>query len=134
MKSAPNGHFAEGLILFGSLEKGGTAAKGYVLQPPDLRGGSVAHLNGYQDKIRSLLATVAGGMKAQLQWTCNCDYKKELTRYFRETERMTHPHLKRVRGERFQRYWDKMHRRELRREHLVLFVTTKITRDRKSVV
>ena len=47
MKSAPNGHFAEGLILFGSLEKGGTAAKGYVLQPPDLRGGSVAHLNSY---------------------------------------------------------------------------------------
>lgn len=127
MKGAPNGHFAEGLILFGSLEKGGVAAKGYVLQPPDLRGGSVAHLNGYQDKIRSLLASVSGGMRAQLQWTCNSDYKKELTRYFRETERVTHPHLKRARGERFQRYWDKMHRRELRREHLVLFVTTEIT-------
>ena len=66
MKGAPNGHFAEGLILFGSLEKGGVAAKGYVLQPPDLRGGSVAHLNGYQDKIRSLLASVSGGMRAQL--------------------------------------------------------------------
>jgi hypothetical protein len=127
MKGAPNGHFAEGLILFGSPEKGGSAAKGYVLQPPDLRGASVAHLNAYQDKIRGFLANLSTGMRAQLQWTSNCDYKKELTRYFRETERVTHPHLKRVRSERFQRYWDKMHCRELRRENLVLFVTAEIT-------
>ncbi|HTQ30426.1 MAG TPA: hypothetical protein VMI53_04395 [Opitutaceae bacterium] len=127
MTAAPNGHFADGLILFGSPEKGGVAAKGYVLQPPDLRGGSVAHLNGYQDKIRGLLANLSAGMRAQVQWTADCDYKKELTRYFRETERVTHPHLKRVRTERFQRYWEKMHRRELRRESLVLFVTAEIT-------
>jgi hypothetical protein len=127
MKGAPNGHFAEGLILFGSPEKGGSAAKGYVLQPPDLRGASVAYLNAYQDRIRGFLANLSTGMRAQLQWTSNCDYKKELTRYFRETERVTHPHLKRVRSERFQRYWDKMHRRELRRENLVLFVTAEIT-------
>jgi len=127
MNAAPNGYFADGLILFGSLEKGGCAAKGYVLQPPDLRGGSVSNLNAYQDKIRSLLANVSVGMKVQLQWTCNCDYKKELTRYFRETEKVMHPHIKRVRTERFQRFWDRMHRRELRRENLVLFVTTAIT-------
>jgi hypothetical protein len=63
MNAAPNGYFADGLILFGSLEKGGCAAKGYVLQPPDLRGGSVSNLNAYQDKIRSLLANVSVGMK-----------------------------------------------------------------------
>ncbi|MDE3084060.1 MAG: hypothetical protein KGJ37_02430, partial [Verrucomicrobiota bacterium] len=126
MKGAPNGFFADGLMLFGSPEKGGLAAKGYVLQPPDLRGGSVACLNGYQDKIRGLLATLSIKMRAQLQWTCHCDYKKELTRYFRETERVAHPHLKRVRTERFQRYWEKMHRRELRREDLVLFLSTEI--------
>ncbi|MEO6994874.1 MAG: hypothetical protein ABI273_14800 [Lacunisphaera sp.] len=128
MKSAPNGFFAEGLILFGALEKGGVAAKGYVVQPPDLRGGSVSHLNAYQDKIRAFLAHLAPGMRAQFQWTSNCDYKKELTRYFRETERLTHPHIKRVRTERFERYWDRMHRRDLRRENLVLFITTDITR------
>ena len=126
MKGAPNGYFAEGLIVFGSPGKGGLAAKGFVLQPPDLRGGSVAYVNGYQDKIRSFLAALGPGMRAQLQWTCNSDYKQELTRYFRETERAAHPHLKRVRTERFNRYWEKMHRRELRREHLVLFVTTEM--------
>jgi hypothetical protein len=123
---APNGYFADGLMLFGAPEKGGTVAKGYVLQPPDLRGGSIAHLNGYQDKIRSLLANLGAGMRAQFQWTCNCDYRTELARYFRETEKVTHPHLKRARQERFDRYWQKMHRRELRREHLVLFVSTPI--------
>ncbi len=123
---APNGFFAEGLMVFGPLEKGGMASKGYVLQPPDLRGGSIAHLNAYQDKIRSLLANLGEGMRAQFQWTCNCDYRQELTRYYRETEKVTHPHLKRVRQERFQRYWDRMHRRDLRREQLVLFISAEI--------
>ena len=127
--NAPNGYFAEGLILFGALQKGGVAAKGYVLQPPDLRGGSTAHLNAYQDKIRSLLANLGEGMRAQFQWTCNCDYRTELTRYFRETEKVKHPHIRQMRTERFQRYWDRMHRRELRREQLVLFVSTDITQS-----
>ena len=42
---APNGYFAGGLMLFGSLEKGGVASKGYVLQPPDLRGAARAGLH-----------------------------------------------------------------------------------------
>ena len=29
---APNGHFAEGLILYGNLETGGLASKGFILQ------------------------------------------------------------------------------------------------------
>ncbi|MFZ5495454.1 MAG: VirB4 family type IV secretion system protein [Verrucomicrobiota bacterium] len=125
--SAPNGFFAEGLMIFGPLDKGGLASKGYILQPPDLRGASIATLNAYQDKIRGLLASLGEGMKAQFQWTCDSDYRTELTRYFRETEGITHPHLKRVRRERFDRYWQRMHRRELRREKLVLFLTTAVT-------
>ncbi len=129
MKAAPNGHFTDGMIVFGALEKGGSAARGYVLQPPDLRGGSVSQLNAYQDKIRAFLSHLGPGMRAQFQWTCNCDYKKELTRYFRETERTAHPHVRRVRTERFERYWERMHNRDLRREHLVLFVSTDVARS-----
>ncbi|MDF9827057.1 type IV secretory pathway VirB4 component [Ereboglobus sp. PH5-10] len=124
--TAPNGHFIEGMILYGSLEKGGVASKGFLLQPPDLRGGTTAQLNAYQDKIRSLLAALGDGMRAQLQWTCNCDYRQELTRYHRETERVTNAHIRRVRTERFERYWRRMHARDLRREQLVLFVSTRI--------
>ena len=124
---APNGYFAGGLMLFGSLEKGGVASKGYVLQPPDLRGASVANLNAYQEKVRALLASLGEGLRAQIQWTCNSDYRQELTRYFRETERTAHPHIRKVRSERFERYWQKMHRRELRREQMILFISTEIT-------
>ncbi|HVS52414.1 MAG TPA: hypothetical protein VHD62_08670 [Opitutaceae bacterium] len=123
----PNGFFAEGLILFGPLHTGGTAAKGFILQPPDLRGASIATLNGYQDKIRSLLANLGERTWAQFQWTCSSDYRQELTRYFRETEMVAHPHIKRVRMERFERYWCMMQRRELRREQLVLFLSTEVT-------
>lgn len=123
---APNGYFASGLMIFGPLEKGGIASKGYLLQPPDLRGAGIATLNGYQDKIRGLLANLGEGMRAQFQWTCDSDYRPELTRYYRETERITHPHLKAVRRERFDRYWQRMHRRELRREQLVLYVSTTV--------
>jgi type IV secretion system protein TrbE len=128
MKSgAPNGYFAEGLLIFGSLEKSGVASKGYVLQPPDLRGASIANLNAYQDKIRSLLGNIGEGMKAQLQWTVDSDYLPELTRYYRENQKVTHSHIRRVRDERFNRYWAKMQRRELRREKLVLFLSTTVT-------
>jgi hypothetical protein len=113
-------------MIFGALDQGGWASKGYVLQPPDLRGGSVAQLNAYQEKIRTLLANLSEGMRVQFQWTCNCDYRTELTRYFRETEKVTQPHLRRVRMARWERHWEKMHRRELRREQLVLFLSVKI--------
>ncbi len=124
---APNGYFADGLMIFGPLEKGGFAAKGFVLQPPDLRGGSIAHLNAFQDKIRALLTVLGDGMHAQIQWGCDGDYRVELTRYFRETEEINHPEIRRVRMRAFRRYWRKMLRRQLRREKLVLFISTAIT-------
>lgn len=123
----PNGFFADGLVIFGPLNKGGVAAKGFVLRPPDLRGGSIAHLNAFQDKIRAFLNTLADGMHAQLQWGCDGDYRVELTRFFRETEQIDHPQIRRVRMRAFRRYWRKMLRRELRRENCVLFVSTVIT-------
>ncbi|RRJ96025.1 hypothetical protein Ga0100231_018930 [Opitutaceae bacterium TAV4] len=124
---APNGYFADGLLLFGSLEKGGVASKGYILQPPDLRGASVDNLNAYQDKIRSLLALLGDGMRAQLQWLVDSDYLPELTRYHRETETLTNRHIQNTRRAVLNRFWTKMQKRELRREKLVLFLSTDIT-------
>lgn len=125
--SAPNGYFVEGLLLFGSLEKGGVVSKGYLLHPPDLRGADISLLNSYQERLRSLLGSLGNGLRAQIQWTCNNDYRRELTRYYRETEKIAHPYTRRIRSERFDSYWGKMERRELRREHLVLFISTDLT-------
>lgn len=124
--SAPNGFFAEGMLLFGSLETGGTVAKGYVVQPPDLRGAHVTQLNAFQDKVRSFLGSLREGQTAQIQWTCNSDYQRELTRGFREIEKVTHPLLKRKLRDRLESYWEKMNARKLRRELLVIFISTDV--------
>ena len=55
---APNGVFCDGLILYGSLERGAIAAKGFWLEPPDSRGASIARLNAQQDQLRGLLALI----------------------------------------------------------------------------
>ncbi len=123
----PNGFFAGGLLLYGPLGRGGVAAKGYLLQTPDLRGASVAQLNAYQEKVRVLLATVGEGMRAQFQWVGNSDYVPELTRFYRETEQIAHPQIKQRAMARWRRLWRKMQRRELRREQLVLFLSTEIS-------
>src|SRR6266498_1315588 len=75
----PNGFFADGMMLYGSLEKGSLASKGFLLGPADRRGASVARLNDYQDKIRNLLALLGENLWAQFQWNCDGDYRPELT-------------------------------------------------------
>jgi len=123
---APNGHFAEGLILYGNLETGSVASKGFILEPPDLHNASISLLNEFQDKTRIFLATLGPRQRAQIQWTCNTDYRAELTRYYDETAKTNDPYVRRVRNERFTRYWQRMLQRTLRREQLVLFVSQDI--------
>ena len=77
---APNGIFLDGLLLFGGLETGAIAARGFWVVPPDVRGASFARLNAFQDQIRGLLALVTEGRRLQVQWFCDCDYRSELQR------------------------------------------------------
>ena len=123
---APNGHFAEGLILYGNLETGAMASQGFLLEPPDLQHASIGVQNDFQDKLRIFLATLGPKQRAQLQWTCNSDYQKELIRYHQQTGKVTDEYIRTVRQERFSRYWQRMVDRTLRREQLVLFISQDI--------
>ncbi|MBL9191566.1 MAG: hypothetical protein JNJ82_04355 [Opitutaceae bacterium] len=125
---APNGIFLDGLLLFGGLETGATAAKGFWVIPPDVRGASFARLNAFQDQIRGLLALVTEGRRLQVQWFCDCDYRSELQRYHHATQGMTHPVVRQVRNERFVRYQERMQSRGLRREKLAVYLSIEITR------
>ena len=120
---APNGHFAEDLILYGNLETGAIASKGFIIEPPDLHDASASLLNEFQDKERIFLGMLGAGQRAQFQWTCNSDYQRELSHYWQETAKVADPVVKRARNERFSRYWEKMLNRNLRREQLVLFIS-----------
>ncbi len=124
---APNGVFCDDMILFGSPERGAIAAQGYWIEPPDLRGASVARLNAFQDQIRALLALIIHGRRLQIQWSCDADYRAELLRYHGETQSIEEPVIRRTRNERFTRYWDRMTTRQLRREHLAVFLSIEIT-------
>jgi len=123
---APNGHFAEGLILYGNLETGAIASQGFILEPPDLQHASASLKNEFQDKLRIFLATLGPKQRAQLQWTCNSDYQAELIRYHQQTAKATDEYVRTIRQERFSRYWRRMLDRTLRREQLVLFVSQEI--------
>lgn len=61
---APNGHFAENLILYGNLEAGAMASKGFILEPPDLHNASVGLLNEFQDKVRIFLGMLGAKQRA----------------------------------------------------------------------
>lgn len=72
--AAPEGRMVEGMLVFGSPERGGVVAKGFRLEPPDLRGASFEQLNAFQDRVRALLALVSPGRRLQIQWWPDSDY------------------------------------------------------------
>jgi hypothetical protein len=51
------------MLVFGSPERGGLVAKGFRLEPPDLRGASFEQLNAFQDRGRALLALTSLGYR-----------------------------------------------------------------------
>jgi hypothetical protein len=115
---APDGRLVDDMLVFGSPDRGGVVAKGFWLEPPDLRGASIARLNAFQEQVRGLLALIAPGRRLQLQWSCDADYRAELLRYHAATQGVGDPLVRRTRNERFMRYWQRMQSRELRRERL----------------
>lgn len=124
----PNGYFCDGMLLYGSPERGGIASKGFRLETPDLRGASIERLNAFQDEVRGVLGLITPGRRLQVQWSCDSDYRAELRRYHAQTGETECAAAREVRNERFTRYWLRMHDRTLRRERLTLYLSIDITR------
>jgi hypothetical protein len=124
---APNGVFAENLLLYGSLERGAIASRGFWIEPPDLRGASHERKNAFQEKIRALLALVTPGRRLQVQWHPDWDYSAELRHYQQQTEGIAQIEVRRARNERTTRYWQRMQARQLRRERLAVFLSIEVT-------
>jgi len=125
---APDGVFCEGLILYGAPERGAIAAKGFLVEPMDVRGGSFARLNALQDQVRSLLALIVPPRQLQVQWWPEGSYSAEVAAYHAATAEVKDPAVRQARNERTSRYAERMRQRGLRRERLALFLTIEITR------
>ncbi len=123
---APDGRFAEGMLVFGSPERGGLVAKGFRLEPPDLRGASFEQLNAFQDRVRALLALASPGRRLQIQWWPDSDYRQALLAYHARTQEVSDPTIRAVRNELFTRYWPRTLDGTLRREHLAVFLSIEI--------
>lgn len=123
---APNGVFSENLVLYGSLERGAIAARGFWIEPPDSRGATHEQRNSLQEKIRAMLALVTPGRRLQVQWWTDPDYRDELVAYDRRTREVASVPVRRVRNERTSRYLRRMMERRLRRDRLAVFPTVEV--------
>ncbi|MBI4661215.1 MAG: hypothetical protein HY735_20525 [Verrucomicrobia bacterium] len=119
----PNGFFVRDLIVFNHLRRGGYIAKGFVFEALDLTNSPVSDLNEFQDQLCLLLASLHEQQRLQVQYYCDSDYRSELLRYQQETEGFSNIWTKRVRNERFTRYWQAMSERKLRRQRVILYIS-----------
>jgi hypothetical protein len=123
----PEGRFIDGMLIFGAPERGGLAARGFRLEPPDLRGATFERLNAFQDQIRAMLSLLGPGRRLQVQWWPDSDYRKPLLAYHARTQAVENPDVRARRNERFSRYWRRTINGTLRREHLAVFLSIEIT-------
>ena len=129
----PNGFFVRDMILFNHLRRGGYVAKGFVFEAPDLTNSPIADLNEFQDQLSQLLASLHENQRLQVQYFSDSDYKAELLRFQKETERFDNVWTKRSRNERFARYWQAMLERKLRRQRVVFYVSRALENTPKTL-
>src|SRR5438876_5469077 len=120
---APNGYFIRDLLVFNHLRCGGYVSKGFIFEAPDLTNSPIADLNDFQEQLCLPLASLHENQRLQVQYFSDSDYKAELLRYQKETERFTNVWTKRSRNERFARYWQAMSERQLRRQRVILYIS-----------
>ena len=127
-----DGHYIKGFLIFGNLDKSGFAAKGFEIQPPDLRNAAIDTLHEFEDKLRRLLVTIQSPARTQWHWNVNSDYKDVLEAFDRRTEKLAENEWSiRTRKERYHRYIKRMGQGCLRREKLRLYLSIPIPAHRR---
>jgi type IV secretion system protein TrbE len=139
ISNAPNGFFIEDLLLFSGIvtkKKEWRVAAGFKIYPAVLTGASNQTLNDFHDMMEVLLASLGQQYELQVQWHVDADYSSELDRYEEETRKAAADKRLLRWGEvtrvgRIERYRNLMEKRILRRQHLELYVVTKILVPRR---
>jgi hypothetical protein len=132
-EQTPNGYFLNDLIVFNSLREGGYVSKGFIFEAPDLTNAQAAELNGFQDQLSLMLASLGEQQRLQIQFFSDSDYRQELLRYQEETKKATNVWTRRSRNQRFERYWEMMTERKLRRQRLVFYISRRIENSPRGI-
>lgn len=115
------------LIIYRGLQKGGAIGRGYSVELPDTENTDPEWLMALEENLRILLRLVRPELRLQVTWSVDSDYRHEIERYKEETERLGGDKWSvKAREERYARYDRKIRNRELRREHLTFYYTSKI--------
>ena len=122
-----DGYLVDDLIVYRGLQKGGYVGRGFRIHPPDGENADVGWLNRLEDEMRVLLASLKDTARMQFHWSVDSDYQRELLAYYAKTkEQASNEWSKLQRNERFTRYWRLMEQRQLRRERLNIYITSKV--------
>lgn len=115
------------LVIYRGLQKGGAIGRGYSVELPDTENTDPEWLMSLEDNLRVLLRLVHPDLRLQVTWSVDSDYRHEIERYKEETERLGGDNWSiKAREERYNRYDKKIKTRQLRREHLNFYFTSKI--------
>jgi type IV secretion system protein TrbE len=138
ISTAPNGFIVEDLLLYSSVtkKKEWRVAGAFAIYPGVLKGASNRALNNFHENMEVMLASLGQRYELQVQWHVDADYSRELDYYEQETRKAAAEKRLNRWGEvtrvgRLERYHSLMERRILRREHLELYVVTKVPVPKK---
>lgn len=123
----PDGWFVNDMLIFNALDRRGWAAKGFELFPVDTMNVPERYKTELKIKLINLLRGIRVPGKVQFQWSVNSDYRDALLKYKRDTEQLaSNEWSKFVREDKFQKCWDLMLNRQLRKEKLVVYYSVPI--------
>ena len=120
-ESFPDGFLLDGLTLFNG-SGGGFVSGGFRVDLPDLAAGSFASWNQAQDAVSLCLRQLPEGLALQVRKDDDHSDAARLLDYQAQTESCINPVTRLVRNTNFVRQWQRLERRELRRQRVLLFV------------
>lgn len=118
----PDGYFLDGLLVFNGLGPGGSVAKAFWLDVPDLAHASAPTRNRFDEQVRRLLKVLPETYRVQVLWWVDADYKADLLRFVAQTERFREPACRQARNRTLLHFWESMRRGGLRRQRVALTV------------
>ena len=131
MAKIVNSYLDRNLIIYRGLQTGGAIGRGYSVELPDTENTDAEWLMALEENLRILLRLIRPELRLQVAWSVDSDYRTEIERYKEETERLGGDRWAvRARKERYERYDKKIKNRQLRREHLNFYYTSRIAPKR----
>lgn len=118
-------------IITSAPKKGGVVSRGFEIELSDLGNATSEYLDDLEDAFRVVMKQTNFNTGIQFQWSVDTDYEKELAHYKSNTEALEKKEgvsqmELHVRNRTYDRFHEKMERKELRKEKLQVYFSIEI--------